>query len=441
MLQQYEVDNVPQDYRNCDFTSLAYTQVLNAQGAYYAVLGCSDGSMAAYDLNANTFIEDGEKRWVITGEIGHARCANQTIVIASSTGTIARFTVVTTPGQQFFPSEAKQVQILRAEGPVVALAMEELNNEGIVGTSHGALYYLNFSEKLIIRIVSKAYSVHKPVSSIKFNEQNPQIILSNCCATPSDTAHSGGSTMCKVWTSASLDQVIRFSTNAEGSGPAVFVLSGTNGAKYSLIAHQGGLIRLVNLESLRVEGVIRLPIQLDDEVLTSGTVNPNGVNVAIGTNLGNIYFGSIKEDSQGKPKAAFGRIDVHGSSYVQTVTSVQFSQFDPIGSLLVAYDNGVVKTWQSSVRNEQFLKLLELQQQQQNFNLPMFDLSESGFQQYELVDVFDMFENPHGLEEVSENERSKLRLLYSNKKHRQCDARFSPSRSSVDLYLSMVGAL
>jgi hypothetical protein len=170
-------------------------------------------------------------------------------------------------------------------------------------------------------------------------------------------------------------------------------------------------------------------------------VNPNGVNVAIGTNLGNIYFGSIKEDSQGKPKAAFGRIDVHGSSYVQTVTSVQFSQFDPIGSLLVAYDNGVVKTWQSSVRNEQFLKLLELQQQQQNFNLPMFDLSESGFQQYELVDVFDMFENPHGLEEVSENERSKLRLLYSNKKHRQCDARFSPSRSSVDLYLSMVGAL
>ena len=98
MLQQYEVDNVPQDYRNCDFTSLAYTQVLNAQGAYYAVLGCSDGSMAAYDLNANTFIEDGEKRWVITGEIGHARCANQTIVIASSTGTIARFTVVTTPG-------------------------------------------------------------------------------------------------------------------------------------------------------------------------------------------------------------------------------------------------------------------------------------------------------------------------------------------------------
>lgn len=73
---------------------------------------------------------------------------------------------------------------------------------------------------------------------------------------------------------------------------------------------------MVNIESLRVEGSVRLPIHAEDEVLTSGTVNPNGVNIAIGTNLGNIYFGSIKEDSQGRPKAAFGRLDVHGSSYV-----------------------------------------------------------------------------------------------------------------------------
>jgi hypothetical protein len=65
------------------------------------------------------------------------------------------------------------------------------------------------------------------------------------------------------------------------------------------------------------------------------------------------------------------------------------------------------------VRNEHFLKLLELQQNQQSVNLPMFDLSESGYQQYDLVDLFDMFENPHGLEEVNEGERSKLRLLYS----------------------------
>lgn len=59
----------------------------------------------------------------------------------------------------------------------------------------------------------------------------------------------------------------------------------------------------------------------------------------------------------------FGRLDINGSAVgtPQNVTSLQFSQFDPIGSFLVSYDNGVVKTWQSSVRNDQFLKLLELQ--------------------------------------------------------------------------------
>jgi len=90
-------------------------------------------------------------------------------------------------------------------------------------------------------------------------------------------------------------------------------------------------------------------------------VNPNGINVAIGTNLGNLFLGSVREDSQGRPKVMFGKVDVHGASFIHTVNSVQFSQFDPIGSLLVTYDNGVVKTWQSSVRNEQFLKLLEIQ--------------------------------------------------------------------------------
>lgn len=52
-----------------------------------------------------------------------------------------------------------------------------------------------------------------------------------------------------------------------------------------------------------------------------------------------------------------------------------------------------------------------------------------------------MFENPHGLEEVSAEERSQLRVLYGNKRYRQCGAHFSPSKSSVDIYFSYVSAL
>lgn len=39
-------------------------------------------------------------------------------------------------------------------------------------------------------------------------------------------------------------------------------------------------------------------------------------------------------------------------------------------------------------------------------------MSECGYQQFDIVDVFNMFENPHGLDEISEEEKSQLRLLY-----------------------------
>ena len=108
--------------------------------------------------------------------------------------------------------------------------MDELNNEGIVGTALGVLYYINFAEKLIIRIVSKAYGVQRALTSVKFCETNPQLILSNCCTAE---GNSNGSSLSKVWTSATLDQVMKFSgPSIEGAGPVAFVLSGTNGSKF-----------------------------------------------------------------------------------------------------------------------------------------------------------------------------------------------------------------
>ena len=82
--------------------------------------------------------------------------------------------------------------------------------------------------------------------------------------------------------------------------------------------------------------------------------------------------------------------------------------------------------------------MLEMQNRGSGHDL---DLSEVGFQQFDLVDTFDMFENPHGLDEVSADEKAQLRVLYGNKRYKQCQAHFSPSKSSVDLYFSFVSAL
>lgn len=85
--------------------------------------------------------------------------------------------------------------------------------------------------------------------------------------------------------------------------------------------------------------------------LTVGVFNQNGVNFAIGTKRGNVFFGSIKEEQTGKVKVLVGKIELNKDSNA-SITSLQFSVFDPIGSFLVAFDSGVIKTWQSSGRNE-----------------------------------------------------------------------------------------
>jgi len=57
---------------------------------------------------------------------------------------------------------------MKADSAIISLAMDELNNEGILSTSSGCLYYLNFADKLIIKIVSKSYHLPKEIRQIKF---------------------------------------------------------------------------------------------------------------------------------------------------------------------------------------------------------------------------------------------------------------------------------
>ena len=68
-----------------------------------------------------------------------------------------------------------------------------------------------------------------------------------------------------------------------------------------------------------------------------------------------------------------------------------------------------------------------------------------GYQQFDIVDNFDIFQNPDDLEEVSEDERQKIKALYKNKSHSSCQARFftgsSNSSPPTDLYICWVDAL
>lgn len=46
--------------------------------------------------------------------------------------------------------------ILKTDGAITSISMDATNNEGMIGTASGSIYYANFDEKMIIKVVSSA---------------------------------------------------------------------------------------------------------------------------------------------------------------------------------------------------------------------------------------------------------------------------------------------
>jgi len=80
-------------------------------------------------------------------------------------------------------------------------------------------------------------------------------------------------------------------------------------------------------------------------------------------------------------------------------------------------------------------------------NAPVkYDISQVGYQQFDLVDKFDLFENPHNERQDTDSDRNRIKSLYADKKHPNCMARFAPENmmkkiSMSDQYFCFVEAL
>lgn len=109
---------------------------------------------------------------------------------------------------------------------------------------------------------------------------------------------------------------------------------------------------------------------------------------------------------------------------------------------MIAFDDGTIRLWQSE-QNPNVLQVIKLQSA-----VPgpaHYDLFDMGYQQFDILDTFDIFQNPDDLEEVSEDERLKIKTLYKNKSYPSCEARFFPGSHQhpppAELYLCFVDAL
>ena len=113
--------------------------------------------------------------------------------MASSSGAILRYSVV---AGNIFPTKDTKTLSLQTDGAVTCIQMDNLNNEGILGTSKGNLYYLNLSERALIRIVSRATPTPERISSVEFDTFNQNLFYSSSGEVNGDV---------KLYTSATID--------------------------------------------------------------------------------------------------------------------------------------------------------------------------------------------------------------------------------------------
>ena len=182
-----------------------------------------------------------------------------------------------------------------------------------------------------------------------------------------------------------------------------------------MIGHSNGFIKVVNINALKTTNIYKIALE-EGETLTCGVYSPSGHNFAFGTSFGSIFIGMTKKDpmSNNRTNLFVARVDTISHGTDTAVTSIQLTSFDPQGCILAAFDNGQVRCWHSSVKHEVYMKLQEMKQNNRRASRKKdaYDLSDLGEVQFDVVDRFDMFENPHGVDELTENDVMNLRELY-----------------------------
>jgi len=173
----------PEKLRNVHFLSIEFTQYLPAPAnTYYIVIGADDGSIVAYDNQKQEYVDIGTRGEVIDGEVGVISIKNNSIVIASSRGVISHYPLV---GAQIQPDDPDMITQFNCDSAIVAVSMDDLNNEGLIGTENGTIYYVNFFDTVDpsmypIPIVSSNNINRDRISLLKIDPGNPQIFVSNC---------------------------------------------------------------------------------------------------------------------------------------------------------------------------------------------------------------------------------------------------------------------
>jgi WD40 repeat protein len=283
--------------------------------------------------------------------------------------------------------------------------MDDLQQEGIVGTTQGNLLYVNFGERQTVKVVSRASESLDSISELVFDPSNPAVFL---------TSAGDHSNEVKVFATSTMDQITTFRHHSDSPVRFIAAFTATKHQKQKLrlIGHADGELKFVTLESLKVEFAYRVDLN-ENEQLTKGCFSQSGHNFAVGTSHGNVYFGHFKKDQKTKTTVVkIAKLKGLSLSETHAVTSIEMTSFTPDGMLLAAFDNGEVRVWRSFYSDSDADK-----PKRKNLGKKPVDIADLGNMQFDIVDNFNMFHNPHGLDNLTEEDQKQLSELYSVSKN------------------------
>lgn len=176
-------------------------------------------------------------------------------------------------------------------------------------------------------------------------------------------------------------------------------------------------MKLIDVEKLGCDSFFKFTLE-EGEKITCGTYSPCGKNIAVGTSFGSVFLCQMRSDITrgGKGHCLFAqKIERVTKTTENAVTSIAMSNFNPSGTLLVAFDNGHVRTWQSSISDDKRNALQVLKQSQgrkSKKSAMQFSFDDMGECLFDLIDEFDIFYNPHGKPDYSEEEAEQDKKNY-----------------------------
>jgi len=312
-IESFEVE-APPPVRGKNFTSIAVTQRLpEPVNSHYYLIGTDSGILYAFDQTDQQYVEPNQSFQVVEGEIGQIVVTDRQVVFSTSCGNILWYPLI---GSQIYP-DMNQLERMGQGGDtsqeidsaIVSMSIDAENNEGLVGTEAGSIFYVQFKSPdsqqwVIIKLVSSNNVNHDAITYCKFDPSNQNLLVTSCGKKCDEL---------KLFTSQNCDQVMNFQSDFEADGYVVFVISNKDNANSKkirrLVGFSNGVIKRFNFDSLSVDVGLKVEL-LSGEKLTCGYYSENNLNFAVGTNYGNVFLGSIKQGkSRVLAEAIYCKID------------------------------------------------------------------------------------------------------------------------------------